>query len=276
MQLLANTLRKQSQMIAGVIAQINGAEVTDLPELDMIAQDQMAMFCEVNPQHPECSAFNGGMTTNVLEGGGLNLSGVNGTNSLNAVTDGTPDVIEPEFTGNSDGPDTKKSPTSRSVASVDKSSGLVDAPAGKAKVSSNGPQGATAGGGGGGAAPSGGGISGGGGPGGANGAIAGGSRGGKKFKLGYRGGSRSLSMRGGRGGKNKKTSSKANPFAKMFKGNGKSQTLNFRNLASKGLIGSKKGNIFDQISVRYKVVNQRNDLLKYETTESSAVDAMEP
>ena len=256
----ADTLDRQKGMIDGVIDRVKGMETVDLPE-SAFQTPEMVTFCQANPNAQECVGFGAGMTTNV-QSGGLSFTGGLGTNEVmdvptssdnaTAITDGSTDESS-AITG----------PKSRAIASVDKGGGFSGPTAGKAKISSA-PVGSSGGAGGGGA-PSSGGLSGSG-PGG-SGVKGASSRSGKRYKLGYSGGSRPLSFRGGRKSSSRsKKSGFQNPFAKMGKKKSKTDVFNFRGLASKD-IGGKNGNLFKRISKSYETMNKKDRLLKYKLAE---------
>lgn len=256
----ADTLDRQKGMIDGVIDRVKGMETVDLPE-SAFQTPEMVTFCQANPNAQECVGFGAGMTTNV-QSGGLSFTGGLGTNEVmdvptssdnaTAITDGSTDESS-AITG----------PKSRAIASVDKGGGFSGPTAGKAKISSA-PVGSSGGAGGGGA-PSSGGLSGSG-PGG-SGVKGASSRSGKRYKLGYSGGSRPLSFRGGRKSSSRsKKSGFQNPFAKMGKKKSKTDVFNFRGLASKD-IGGKNGNLFKRISKSYETMSKKDRLLKYKLAE---------
>jgi hypothetical protein len=272
----ADMLEDQADMVDATINKINNYEVTDLPNVANMTQDQLRTFCEVNPNHPECgTGFGGGNSTQITNPGGLVFTGgLDGSNELNIANDGEAGpVIDTADGDQSTATDSKRTPTSRAVANTNTKGGLADPSPSAAKVTQGGPNGGGGGAGGGGVS-SGGGISGGGdgGPTGPGGLAPSDT---KRFKNGYIGGGRSLAFTGGRGNRGSSSKSKKdfNPFAKMFKKGGKNgKVVNFRDLASSGKIGGRRGNIFDRITNRYGVVQKRNDLLKYEDVSRKDLD----
>jgi hypothetical protein len=256
-------LDRQKNMVDGVIDKVKGMDTIDLPE-DAFQNPELVTFCQANPNAQECVGFGTGMTTHVNSGGLSFTGGLAANETLNPTTD-SDDNATAITTGSADRDGTNALPTSRAIASVDKGGGFEGSTPGKAKVSSS-PVGSGGGGAGGGGAPGGGGLSGSGPSTGGKGVAP--SSGSKRYKLGYSGGSRPLSFRGG-SRRSKKSSSKGigNPFAKMMKKKGKStDVFNFRGLASQG-IGSKDGDLFKRISNSYNTVNKKNRLIKYKIAE---------
>jgi len=260
--MLADVLGDQKKMIDGTIDKIKGMETIDLPE-DAFQNPELVTFCNANPNAQECVGFGTGMTTHVT-GGGLSFNGGLATNETLNPTVGNDDSATAITDGSATDRQETNIPTSRAIASVDKGSGFTDATPGKAKVSSS--PAAGGGGGSGGGAGGGGGLSGSGPSAGGKGVAPG--SGSRKFKLGYSGGNRPLSFRGGRSKSRKSSKTVGNPFSKMLgkKGAKGNDVFNFRGLASKGL-GGKDGNLFERISKSYDSMNKKNRLIKYKISE---------
>lgn len=255
-------LGKQEKMVDGVINKVKGMDTIDLPE-DAFQSPELVTFCQANPNAQECVGFGTGMTTHVNSGGLSFTGGLAANETLNPTTDSS-DNATAITTGSEDRDSNASLPSSRAIASVDKGGGFSDGTPSAAKVSSS--LAGSGGGAGGGGAPGGGGLSGSGPSTGGKGVAP--TSGSKRYKLGYSGGSRPLSFRGG-SRKSKRSPSKGagNPFAKMLKKKGKSSDVfNFRGLASQG-IGSKDGDLFKRISNSYDTVNKKNRLLKYKISE---------
>lgn len=248
---------KQQNMIDGVINKVKGAEVVDLPE-GFTTQEELMKYCELNPTAGECVGFSG-FSTQVGAGNGISMNGNFGTNSDDNLAIEDSSGVN-SATGEGENLTKADIPTSTVIGGIDKGAGFADATPGKAKVENAGFASPTGGGGAGGASAPG--LSGG-----ASGGQAGpaGGNSPSSSKIAYSGGSRSLSFSGGRGNSKKSSSKDGNPFSEMFgKKTAANDVLNFRDLASKGEIGGKKGNIFEQISRQYNKVDKEDKLLKYD------------
>lgn len=258
----ADILADQKSLVDGTINKIKGMETIDLPE-DAFQSPEMMTFCKANPNAQECVGFGQGMTTHVT-GGGLSFSGGFGANETLNPTVNNDDSVAAIADSDAATRTSADIPTSTAIGSIDKGSGFADATPGKAKVSSS--QVGGGGGAGGGSPGSAGGLSGSGPSTGAKGAAPASS--GRKYKLGYSGGSRPLSFRGGSSrSKGSSKGSVANPFAKMLgKKKAGNDVFNFRGLASKG-VGGKDGNLFERISKSYDAMNKKNRLMKYKLSE---------
>lgn len=254
----AGMLNSQAKKIDDLLKRIEGYDPSD----DFVAPsaELMAGPCAFDPTQPGCNgAFSGnpravgfGNTSLSFSGGGFGSSG-----TMLSADEGY-DNATGTTTGNSD-----RSGASQTVGAVipggSKQSGLIDSPQGAASVKTSAA--GRSGGGGGGASAVG--STGGGGGGGSGQQARGGQANGGK-QIAYAGSSIGR-LSGGRGVSRKPASAKdngANPFANMFKKGGPNNaTLNFRGPAG---IGGKSGNIFDQISSRYQVVQTKDRLLEYE------------
>lgn len=254
----AGMLNKQAKQIDDLLARIEGYD----PSEDFVAPtaDLMAGPCAFDPTQEGCSGeFSGtdrsvgfGNTTLSFSGGGFGSSGT----QLGA--DDGYDNAAGAGNGGADRSDASTTVGSI-IPSIDKKSGFQD-PAAAAARAKSGAAPRSGGGGGGGASAVG--STGSGGGGGNRGQASGGQATGGK-QLAYAGSSIGR-LSGGRGVGRKPAAKDggANPFANMFKkGAPGNETLNFRNPAG---IGNKAGNIFDQISSRYQVVQTKNRLLEYE------------
>jgi hypothetical protein len=256
--LKANILNKQAKKIADAARGIKEFDPGELPQFQ--TEDALVTACEADPGGLACleienrrsigfagQSFNFGETNRATTGGinrDLNNDGISSTTGSDPTARG----VSPNKIG-------------RSIGSVKKGGGLTNV-AGAASVKGGSANSAAGQGGGGGgpssvSAPGGGG----GGRGGAPGANA------RRVSNIKFGGTGAGSLRfGGGGGKGRRKAKKvANPFAKMFgkKKGGKGGVNSFRNPSS---IGSKKGSIFNQISIRYKDVNKKKRLIEYEVT----------
>lgn len=253
----AGMLNKQAKQIDDLLKRIEGYD----PSEDFVAPtaDLMAGPCAFDPTQEGCSGeFSGsdravgfGDTSLSFSAGGFGSSG-----TQLGVDDGYDNATG---SGNGGADRSDASTTVGSIIpSVDKKSGFQDPAAAAARAKAG--QAPRGGGGGGGASAIG--STGGGGGGGSTGQARGGQANGGK-QLAYAGSSIGR-LSGGRGVGRKPASKDgaANPFANMFKKGGPAnETLNFRGPAG---IGGKSGNIFDQISSRYQVVQTKNRLLEYE------------
>lgn len=254
----AGMLNKQARQIDDLLKRIEGYD----PSEDFIAPtaDLMAGPCAFDPTQEGCAAEFSGADRSV--GFGDTSLSFSAGGSGNSGTQLGADEGYDNATGLGNG-DADRSGAATTVGSiiptVDKKSGFQDPAAAAARVKS-GAAPRSGGGGGGGASAVG--STGNGGGGGSTGQARGGQANGGK-QLAYAGSSIGR-LSGGRGVARKPAAKDgaANPFANMFKkGAPNNETLNFRNPAG---IGNKGGNIFDQISSRYQVVQTKNRLLEYE------------
>ena len=252
----AGMLNKQAKTIDELLKKIEGYD----PSGDFVPPntDLLAGPCAFDPSAEGCGAgvplaarqVGFGSNSLSLGGGGFGSSGMNldaDTGFDNAATGGT---------GTSDRSNAG-GPVGSLITGADKPSGFEGGVPGAASIKSSA---ATRSGGGGGGASAVGSTGGGGAGGGGAQAKGGAASGGKKIDYA---GSSIGRLSGGRGVGRKPASKDAgaNPFANMFKKGGpQNGTLNFRNPAG---IGGKTGNIFDQISERYQVVQGKNLLLEY-------------
>lgn len=251
-----NAFGKQQNMLDGIINKVKGAEVVDLPE-GFTTQEELAQYCMLYPAAAECAGLGNGTSTMIGAGNGISMNGNFGTNTNDLNID---DSSALDSATDDDGNLTKANiPTSTVYGGVDKGGGFADSIAPKAKVENAGFANPAGSGGAGASAP---GLSGGGSQ---QGAAPAGGNSPSGSKLSYLGGGRSLSFSGGRGNSKSATKADGNPFANMF-GNkaATGDVINFRDLASKGEIGRKNGNIFDQISKQYNKVEKEDKLLKYD------------
>ncbi|MFX3675779.1 MAG: hypothetical protein ACN6I6_01965 [bacterium] len=253
----AGMLNKQAKTIDELLKKIEGYD----PSGDFVPPntDLLAGPCAFDPSAEGCgagvplAARQVGFGSNSLSfgNGGFGSSGTNldaDTGFDNAAGDGTGSSDRSGASG----------PVGSLITGIDKPSGFEGGVPGAASIKSSAAQRSGGGGGGASAVGSTGGSAGGGSGGGAKGGAASGGK-----KLDYAGSSIGR-LSGGRGVGRKPASKDAgaNPFANMFKKGGpQNGTLNFRNPAG---IGNKAGNIFDQISERYQVVQGKNLLLEYE------------
>tara|TARA_R110000868_G_scaffold38661_9_gene135170 strand:- start:1194 stop:4121 length:2928 start_codon:yes stop_codon:yes gene_type:complete len=253
----AGMLNKQAKTIDELLKKIEGYD----PSGDFVPPntDLLAGPCAFDPSAEGCgagvplAARQVGFGSNSLSfgNGGFGSSGTNldaDTGFDNAAGDGTGSSDRSGASG----------PVGSLITGIDKPSGFEGGVPGAASIKSSAAGRSGGGGGGASAIGSTGGSAGGGSGSGAKGGAASAGK-----KLDYAGSSIGR-LSGGRGVGRKPASKDAgaNPFANMFKKGGpQNGTLNFRNPAG---IGNKTGNIFDQISERYQVVQGKNLLLEYE------------
>lgn len=254
----AGMLNKQADKIDELLKKIEGYD----PSGDFVppTNDLLAGPCAFDPSAAGCAQFDGlaarqvgfGGNTLSLGGGGFGTSGMSldaDTGLDNAATNGAGDSDRSDALG----------PVGSLLPGGNKAGGFESGTPGAASVKTSAATRSNAGGSGGASAVGSTGGSAGGGSG--SGAKGGQANAGKR--LGYA--NSSIGRLSGGRGVGRKPASKdggANPFANMFKKGGpQNDTLNFRNPAG---IGTKTGNIFDQISSRYQVVQSKNLLLEYE------------
>lgn len=255
----AGMLNNQAKQIDDLLKRIDGYDPSD--DFTPPNTDLMAGPCAFDPSAPGCLGSVPGATRQVGFGNTtLSLGGTNFGTSGNSLDGDTgynnaagSGVTSSDRSGAVD-------PVGAIIPNADKSTEFVDPTVAAARSKSTGaPQGR--GGGGGGASAVG--STGGGGGAGANGQQAKGGQATGGKQLAYSGGSIGR-LSGGRGVGRKPAAKEegANPFANMFKKGGPAnETLNFRGPAG---IGAKQGNIFDQISNRYQVVQGKSRLLEYQ------------
>ncbi len=250
----------QTNMLASQVGKIEDAmaKVDAFKPSDYVTQqdDAQVVYCQQNPAAPQCLSGQLSYQVDPFSNEGFSF-GAGGTGTAYNIAD--KDATTASNTIGGSGSGTTNSPTTMgsAITPVDKSNAIVDTST-AATVSQGGdPQNA-----GGGSAGGGGGGGGGGGPAPQKGqeattSLATGSA------VKYSGGAGGVSVIGGSGIKKSGSNNESNPFADMFKNKTAANgALNFRGPAS---IGNEKGNIFMQISNRYKEVSQNKErLIEYE------------
>lgn len=229
-------------------------------DFNVASEDATIAYCQQNPADPKC--MSGDLSYQVDPFSGESISfGAGATGTSYSPID--PNSSTASNAVNPNGPNGKKTFDSLGnvITPVDKSNNLVDTSSAATLGEGNGPQ--SVGGGGAGGGGAGGGGGGGGGPTGQKQAESV-SAAGTSSKAAYSGGS-GVSVMGGLGIGGKKTGKdEANPFADMFK-NKTANANGVLNLRGPASVGKKEGNIFQQISSRYKEVSSEGSrLLEYQ------------
>ncbi|MCK6594054.1 MAG: hypothetical protein L6Q33_02555 [Bacteriovoracaceae bacterium] len=229
-------------------------------DFNVLSEDATVAYCQQNPADPKC--MSGDLSYQVDPFSGESISfGAGATGTSYSPID--PNSSTASNAVNPNGPNGKKTFDSLGnvITPVDKSNNLVDTSSAATLGEGNGPQ--SVGGGGAGGGGAGGGGGGGGGPTGQKQAESV-SAAGTSSKAAYSGGS-GVSVMGGLGIGGKKTGKdEANPFADMFK-NKTANANGVLNLRGPASVGKKEGNIFQQISSRYKEVSSEGSrLLEYQ------------
>lgn len=252
-------LNKQAKKIGNAIDQVNAfdpSKVVSVPETPDL--------CLSNPNDPSCKLAD--TRTDVdLAGNGFTVTGDWG--GTNASTNNRKDEDAGSTTNTPSTTDIGPSAIGAVIGDNSKEGGFASAPPAAGTVESGGST--TGGGGGGGGAnavglPSGGGNSGG------QGQAAGGDDGKVSTGLAYTGGTG-----GGRYAGSTSSSKKSgdkdskNPFDDLFgkKGGSKDNVLNFRDPASKEIGDQNGSSLFEMISNRYRVSQEKKRLLEYEVIE---------
>lgn len=229
-------------------------------DFNALSEDATVAYCQQNPADPKC--MSGDLSYQVDPFSGESISfGAGATGTSYSPID--PNSSTASNAVNPNGPNGKKTFDSLGnvITPVDKSNNLVDTSSAATLGEGNGPQ--SVGGGGAGGGGAGGGGGGGGGPTGQKQAESV-SAAGTNSKAAYSGGS-GVSVMGGLGiGGKKSGKEEANPFADMFK-NKTANANGVLNLRGPASVGKKEGNIFQQISSRYKEVSSEGSrLLEYQ------------
>lgn len=229
-------------------------------DFNVLSEDATVAYCQQNPADPKC--MSGDLSYQVDPFSGESISfGAGATGTSYSPID--PNSSTASNAVNPNGSNGKKTFDSLGnvITPVDKSNNLVDTSSAATLGEGNGPQ--SVGGGGAGGGGAGGGGGGGGGPTGQKQAESV-SAAGTNSKAAYSGGS-GVSVMGGLGiGGKKAGKDEANPFADMFK-NKTANANGVLNLRGPASVGKKEGNIFQQISSRYKEVSSEGSrLLEYQ------------
>ncbi len=252
--MVATVIQKNINKLKTILAGVEDFEPADL---NYTIEDLVAQECEINPTAPACSSATDSATSVGFSGQSFSISGTGRS--------GTGDYTLPD----QDGIVSSTATDSGTLADGDKFAPISSGISGSGGISNavgRGSVKSTIGG----ASGSSGGVSAG-----RVAAPSGGSRRSgarstasryKAKDYSYRGKSKGISYGSG-GSRSRSKSSKSNPFAKLFNksAKGKKDIINFRELASKGEIGTQSGrNLFRMISDRYDNVEKNKQLLEYQ------------
>lgn len=229
-------------------------------DFNVASEDATIAYCQQNPADPKCMSGDLSYQVDPFSGESITF-GAGATGTSYSPID--PNSSTASNAVNPNGPVGKKTFDSLGnvITPVDKSNNLVDTSSAATIGEGNGPQSVGGGGAGGGGAGGGGG----------GGPTPGGQKqgdnvaaAGTNSKATYSGGS-GVSVMGGLGiGGKKAGKDEANPFADMFK-NKTANANGVLNLRGPASVGKKEGNIFQQISSRYKEVSSEGSrLLEYQ------------